>query len=111
MKKKISKKELLREVVRQLVRKELNEASIPSVNDDKEIHEDYLPIEYVRQMIRHADKYTSRKVKYHIWKETCNDEFKSSNDLVKELKEFIDPTKHEDFMLFAEVLKKRFNVK
>lgn len=107
----MSKKEILREVVRRIVRNELNEASIPSVNDDREIHEDYLPIEYVKQMIRHADRYTSRKVKYHVWKEYCDHEFKSSTDLIKELKEFIDPKKHDDFMLFAEVLKKRFNVK
>lgn len=112
MKKNTNKKEkLIREAIRKMVKSAITEAQKPSVNDMVEIHEDYLPIEFVRQMIRHADRFTSRKVKFHIWEGNMKGEFKTCDALIKELKEFIDKDKHKEFMEFTEVLKKRFNLK
>lgn len=113
MKKKTIKNEkLIREAIRKIVRKTLNEGHTKPKGDiDYEYHEEHLPQQYVKEMIKYADKYTSQRLKFHTWKNVWCGEIKTSNELLKELKEFIPKEKHKLFMELAEMIKKRYNVK
>ena len=106
------KEKLLRESIRKAVRKVLNEGHVyPKGDIDYEYHEEHLPQKYVREMIRYADKYTSQRLKFHVWKEVWSGEIKTSDQLIKELKEFIPKEKHKLFMELAEMIKNRYKVK
>ena len=113
--KKITKKnqeKLLRESIRKTIKEMITEGHVyPKGDIDYEYHEEHLPKQYVNEMVKYADKYTSQRLKFHVWKEVWCNEIKSSNDLIKELKEFIPKEKHKLFMELAEMIKKRYNVK
>jgi len=113
MKKKTSKKEqLIREAVRVIIRKTIKEGRTKPKGDvDYEYHEEHLPQQYVKEMVNYADKYTSQRLKFHVWKEVWCSEIKTSDQLVNELKEFIPKEKHKLFMELAEMIKNRYKVK
>jgi NCAIR mutase (PurE)-related protein len=113
MKKKTTKTEkLLREAVRQIAKKILSEGhTMPKGDIDYEYHEEHLPQQYVKEMVKYADKYTSQRLKFHVWKEVWCGEIKTSDQLIKELKEFIPKEKHKVFMELAEMIKNRYKVK
>lgn len=106
-----SKKDLLREVIKKIVKKTINEGIRPPGEVDTEISEQKLPDEFVRQMINHADRYTSKRFRMQIWESNWSGKLKTPESLIKELKSYIDKTKHDDFMLFTEVLMTRFGLK
>lgn len=86
----------------------ITEAVKPS---ETEANQNRLPDEFVRQMIHHADKYTSKRIRMHIWENNWNGNFKTVKELIKELKEFIPKEKHKEWLEFTEVLQKAFNLK
>lgn len=106
MKKKNNK--LAQTAIQKFMKKAITEAAKPSKFDSVAINEKRLPDEFVRQMINHADKYTSKRIRLHIWETNVNGDFKDCNALIKELKEFIPKEKHKEWLEFVDVLKKTY---
>lgn len=100
----------LRESIKSHVRKILKEGKSSFTNDDSEMAPNRLPDEFVRQIIHHADKFTSKKFKYYIWENNLNGSYKNCAALLKELKEYIPKERHKEFLEFVDVLKKRFKI-
>lgn len=113
MKKKISKEKLLREVIKKQIKSVLKESwdNTPLGDVGSELEDKALPMEFVKRMVRHADRFTSQKIKLYVWNEIWSKEIKTSKDLIKELKGFIPKEKHAMFMELAEMLVKRYNLK
>lgn len=96
--------------IKKFMTKAITENAKSARFDSQNINETRLPDEFVRQMINHADKFTSKRIRFHIWETNLDGKFKNCKALINELKQFIPKEKHKVWMEFVEVLKKTYLV-
>jgi beta-glucosidase/6-phospho-beta-glucosidase/beta-galactosidase len=102
---------IIKEVIEERKKKILSESKLKKGIDEVNFNEETLPDQFVKEMIRYADKFTPKLLKRHILECHMAGHFKTPNDLIKELKEFIQKDKHELFMEYVDNLLVKYQFK